>query len=233
MRIHYLQHVWFEDLSNIEVWAKERGYDISGTKLYDGEKVPAVGEFDWLVVMGGPMNIYEEDIYPWLAPEKRFIAEAIEAGKIVLGVCLGAQLMADVLGAKVYKNDYKEIGWYPVRLSEDAKKLPVFSDLPKEFTAFHWHGDTFELPVGCMRAASSEGCTNQAFACKDGKVIGLQFHLESSPESVGKLVNNCGDELVEGKYIQTSGELLDLGNDWRGIKGLMVNLLDDMVRFCG
>ena len=233
MRIHYLQHVHFEDLANIEVWAKERGYQISGTKLFDGEKLPTVGAFDWLVVMGGPMNIYEEDIYPWLAPEKKFIAEAIEAGKIVLGVCLGAQLMADVLGAKVFKNEYKEIGWYPVSLSDEAKKLPVFSGLPEVFTAFHWHGDTFELPVGCVRAASSEGCVNQAFTCKEGKVIGLQFHLESSPESVGKLVTHCGDELVEGKYIRTAEELLALGNDWRELDELMVKLLDNMVRCFG
>jgi GMP synthase (glutamine-hydrolysing) len=229
MKIHYLQHVHFEDPANIEQWAKERNYQLSGTKLFQENQLPSLGEFDWLVVMGGPMNIYEEEIYPWLAAEKKFIAQAIAAGKQVLGICLGAQLIAAVLGAKIYGNENKEIGWYPVRISEGVQKLPVFSGLPQTFTAFHWHGDTFELPAGSVRAAHSEGCINQAFAYNDGKVIGLQFHLESSHESVAKLVDNCGDELVGGKYIQSAAVIQDLDNNWSGIREIMARLLDNIV----
>lgn len=102
MRIHYLQHVPFEDLANIEVWAGEKGHEVSVTRLYMDETLPALDRFDWLIVMGGPMNIYEEVEYPWLIKEKEFIRNAINAGKFVMGICLGAQLIADVLGEKLF-----------------------------------------------------------------------------------------------------------------------------------
>ena len=114
MRIHSLEHEPFEGLANIEVWAKSRGYSISRTLLFNNEELPDISDFDWLVIMGGSMNIYEEEKYPWLREEKDFIAEAIAAKKIVLGVCLGSQLAADVLGGRVSRNKYKEIGWFPV-----------------------------------------------------------------------------------------------------------------------
>lgn len=208
MRLHFLQHVAFEGLANIEVWAKQQGFTITCTRLYQGEKLPEVNQLDWLVVMGGPMNIYEEKEYPWLAAEKRFIAEAVESNKIVLGICLGAQLIADVLGGKVYRNDQKEIGWYPVSLTAEARNSSVFSVLPKSFIAFHWHGDTFHLPPGATRIAESEACRIQAFEYNHGRVIGLQFHLESSADSIQLLLDNCGEELVDGRYIQKAHEIL-------------------------
>ncbi len=137
MRIHYLQHVPFEDLANIEAWAKKRGHDVSGTMLFQDEPLPALEEFDWLIIMGGPMNIYEHYRYPWIVREKEFIRRSIDADKIVLGICLGAQLMADVLGGKVHRNEHKEIGWFPVRLTADAMRSPVFRVLPEGFVAFH------------------------------------------------------------------------------------------------
>jgi GMP synthase-like glutamine amidotransferase len=168
----------FEDLARIEDWAKDRGHGISRTPLFDGQELPGLDEFDWLVIMGGPMNIYEEDKYPWLAREKRFIWDSIASNKIVLGICLGGQLIADVLGGKVRRNLYKEIGWHPIKLTSEGQKSRIFSVLPKTFMAFHWHGDTFEIPPQALRAAESEACANQAFML--GKAIGLQFHLESS-----------------------------------------------------
>ena len=208
MRIHSLQHVQFEDLANIEPWAKAKGYSVSKTFLANNEKLPSANDFDWLIIMGGPMNVYEEELYPWLVQEKKLIGEAIAKNKLVLGICLGAQLIADVLGGRVYKNKYKEIGWFPVSLTEEAQKSSILNILPREFTAFHWHGDTFRLPTGCLRVAESEGCLNQAFEFDDGRVIGLQFHLESSAESIRGLIENCGAELSHGKYIQTANEIL-------------------------
>lgn len=105
-------------------------------------------DFDWLIIMRGSMNIYEEEKYPWLAVEKKFIARTIESGKIVLGICLGSQLIADVLGGRVSRNKYRELGWFPVTLTKEAKDSPVFSALPARFNVFQWHGDTFKIPQG-------------------------------------------------------------------------------------
>ncbi len=207
MKIHWLQHVPFEELGSIEKWAKARKHAVSVTSFAENDPLPELDAVDFLIVMGGPMNIYEEDEYPWLAGEKRTIEEAIKKDKIVLGICLGAQLIADVLGGKVFPNEYKEIGWHPIALTEAGARSEVFGFLPPELTVFQWHGDMFHLPDGAVRLATSEGCRNQAFAWGD-KVLGLQFHMESTRESIRDLVQNCGNELVAGKYIQSAGEIL-------------------------
>ena len=225
MRLHSLQHVPFEDLAHIESWAQERSHSVSRTLLFNNEPFPEMSEFDWLVILGGPMNIYEEEEFPWLKREKKFIAEAIARQKVVLGICLGAQLVADVLGGKVFKNLHKEIGWYPVRLTPGARESSIFRLLPAEFVAFHWHGDTFSIPPGGIRIAESEGCPNQAFEYH-GRVIGLQFHLESALESIQRLIRNCEGELVDGKYIQSAEEMLAQRGNLPGIKRIMTLLLD-------
>ncbi len=228
MRLHSLQHEPFEGLANIEVWAKDRGHSISRTLLFNKEELPDIGDFDWLVIMGGSMNIYEEEKYPWLKEEKNFIAEAIANKKIVLGVCLGSQLIADILGGRVTKNKYKEIGWFPVTLTREAKNSPIFKTLPNKFFAFHWHGDTFKIPPGAARIAKSEGCANQAFEC--GRVIGLQFHLEYSVESINLMLQNCGDEIVDGKYIQKQQEIESQYSNVAETQRILNLLLDNIER---
>ena len=208
MKLHCLQHVPFEGPAGIAEWAAERSFDIVATRLFAGETPPPVDDIDWLVVMGGPMNIYEEEEYPWLAVEKKFIDAAIRAGKRVLGVCLGAQLIADVIGGKVVRNAHKEIGWFPVSPTPEAAGSVVFKDFTGPFTAFHWHGDTFLLPPEAVRTAESEACPNQAFEYAGGKVVGLQFHVESTSESIRALIDNCRDELVEGTYIRSEAIIL-------------------------
>lgn len=230
MRIHYLQHVPFEDLANIEGWAEKRGHAVTVTRLFSDDVLPEPETFDWLIVMGGPMNIYEEGEYPWLKREKQFIKRTISMeGKVVLGICLGAQLIADILGGKVFRNDHKEIGWFPVSLTNEGKKSAFFSHLPEEFTAFHWHGDTFEIPKGCMRTVKSEGCKNQAFEY-DNRVIGLQFHLESSNDSIQRLIAHCGGDLAAGKYVQTAEEMMRQIKNANKIELLLTKLLDSMER---
>ncbi len=161
--------------------------------------------------------------------EKAFIADAISQGKLVLGICLGAQLIADVLGGPVSRNQFKEIGWLPVRLNAAASSSPLFHNLPVEFTAFHWHGDTFQIPQGALAVASSSGCSNQAFAYTN-KVVGLQFHLESTPASVKKLIDNCSSELVPGPYIQTPEEMLAPKHFFLEIGKIMNTLLRNMAQ---
>ena len=201
MKLHWLQHVPFEGLGIIEKWAEVNGFEISCTRLFAGEKLPEIGSFDWLVVMGGPMGIYDYDEHPWLVAEKQFIKAAIDADKTVLGICLGAQLMADVLGAKVYAGSQKEIGWFPIQCLETAPKM-----LPESLTVFHWHGDTFEIPKGAIRLASSEACANQGFIYNH-RAIGLQFHMETTSGSMDALIENCGDELIDAPYIQTAEQM--------------------------
>jgi GMP synthase-like glutamine amidotransferase len=230
MKLHYIQHVPFENAGNIEAWAKQNGHTLTKTVLYYDEAFPAVERFDWLIVMGGPMNVYEEGEYPFLKREKQFIADAIAKKKRVLGVCLGAQLVSDVLGGKVTKNPEKEIGWYPVKLTAEAKQSPVFRNLPQEFTAFHWHGDTFSIPAGAKRMASSEATGNQAFEYDNGRVIGLQFHLESTDDGINRLTKNCGEDLTPGKYVQAKDEFLHKDDQVKEIYGLLTVFMDAMVK---
>lgn len=203
LRIHSLQHVPFETPAQIETWAQIKNHSLSRTLLSSGEALPKQEHFDWLIILGGPMNIYENEKFPWLEKEKKFIRETISAGKRVLGICLGAQLIADVLGGRVHKNPYKEIGWHPIQWLPSISQSQFFHDLPSPQIPFHWHGDTFEIPPGALSIAKSEACKNQAFEL-NRRVVGLQFHLESTPESIEQLILNCGDELLMGKYVQSA-----------------------------
>jgi GMP synthase-like glutamine amidotransferase len=208
MRLHYLQHVPFENPGYILTWAKENSHVITNTQLYKNELLPSQQDFDWLVVMGGPMNIYEEEIYPWLADEKRFIREAIAAGKVIIGLCLGGQLIADVIGGKVTQNPHKEIGWFPIRLSEEARLSPLFSFFPEQPIVFQWHGDSFSvLPADAKSIAESDACKHQAFIYQK-RVFGFQYHMENTLPIIEGLVENCRGEMIPGIYVQTPEELL-------------------------
>jgi len=199
--IHYLQHVPFEGLGYIADWAADRDYGLSVTRLYDNPKFPGLDTFDVLVIMGGPMGVYEEDKYLWLKEEKQFVRQAIDAGKIVVGICLGSQIIASALGAEVYPDNEKEIGWLPVTFSDDFVQ-ELFDNKTKSPVVFQWHGDTFDLPMGARLLASSEACVNQAFLYKE-KVLGLQFHIEVTEDSLAEMLDNGLDELRDGKYIQS------------------------------
>jgi GMP synthase (glutamine-hydrolysing) len=157
---------------------------------------------DGLIVMGGPMNVDETDRYPYLADEVRWIRQAIEADRPVLGVCLGSQLLAKALGARVYPNPVKEIGWYDVELTDAAKGDQLLAECSRTETVFLWHGDTFDLPAGAVQLARSQQCENQAFRFGPA-AYGLQFHLEVTPEIISSWLGepgNCG-ELDELDYI--------------------------------
>ena len=227
MRIQIIQHVPFEGPGSIARWAEAGGHSMGFTHLHAGDPLPALGAFDRLVVMGGPMNIYEYDAYPWLREEKAFLQGAVAAGKTIVGICLGAQLLADVLGGAVTAGREREIGWLPLELTAEGRRSALFGPLPERPTVFHWHGDTFAIPPGAERLAASEGCANQAFL-HDGRVLGLQFHLESTAESVAAIVENCGDELVAGHpFIQDAETILAGGPDhYEAINGYMAGLLD-------
>lgn len=223
MRVHFFQHAPSEGLGRIEGWVQSRGHSLSGTHLYRGELPPPVDSLDFLIVMGGGMNIYQHRFHPWLVEEKRFLGEAIAAGKRVLGVCLGAQLIADVLGARVCQNPEIEIGWLPVRVNEAARKLPILKGFPADLVPLHWHGDTFELPPGAVHLAESDGCRNQAFLFGD-RVVGLQFHLEAGPREVHGFVEDLHGE--SGPYVQKPEEILNAEPYATATQGALESLLD-------
>jgi len=206
MNMHCLAHVPFEDAANIGRWAKLRGYSLTYTHFFKDETLPPLEQFDMLAIMGGPMNVYEHDDYPWLVAEKAFIRKAIDAGKKVIGVCLGAQLLADVLGGQVTANAHKEIGWHTVRRTPEAIQTKVFSALPPEMTVFQWHGDTYSIPPGAVQLASGSVCENQAFQYGEN-ALGLQFHMEYSEESIEKMLKYCAHELVDAPHIQTPEQI--------------------------
>lgn len=227
--IHYLQHVPFERLGSIADWANERGHTVSVTRLYADEPLPAHDAFDWLIVMGGPMGVHDDDTVPWLVREKRFIEQAIGQGKTVLGICLGAQIIAHVLGAKVYKNQHKEIGWFPIRRLPQAGRTAIGQILPEQVEVFHWHGDTFDLPPGAVHLARSEACENQAFVYQD-RVLSLQFHLETTLAGARDLVTHCRQELLAGPYIQQPEVMLGNNSRFATINTLMHQVLDTLAR---
>jgi len=228
MRAHYLQHVPFEGLGGIKAWLQNAGYKISSTKFHESAKLPSPDEIDLLVLMGGPMSANDEEVFPWLSLEKEFLRGVIGSGKPVLGVCLGAQLIASAMGGDIFPNPVKEIGWFPVR-SVAAKPNTTFV-FPESTEVFHWHGETLSLPPGAIRIAESSGCRNQAFQI--GKsVIGLQFHLETTPESARELVSNCRNELVPSPYVQCEKEiLLNCSENCAAINRLMGDVLSYLCR---
>ncbi len=207
MRVQSLQHVPFEDIGSMANDFAARGYSVATTHWYRGDKAPDLHSFDALIVMGGPMGIYDEAIYPWLREEKILIQAAIEAGKILVGICLGAQLIADVLGGKVTRNAHREIGWMPVQILPEATTHPIAQILANSPEVFHWHGDTFAIPPGAVHLARSEGCLNQAFVFND-RVFGFQFHLETTPTAARALLEHCADDIDGSRYTQTAESLL-------------------------
>lgn len=231
MRVHWLQHVPFEGLGRIEDWLRQKQYEVSGTRFFESDELPDPHQVDFLIVMGGPMSVNDEEEFPWLRREKEFIRQCIRLGKSVLGICLGAQLIANAMGARVYRNLYKEIGWFPVQgIPSNNRSLFRF---PPAFEAFHWHGETFDLPPGAVRLASSEGCENQAFQL-GRSVIGLQFHLETTPETARELVTHCREELAPSKYVQSEEVILGAPEErYRAIHALLFQVLSFLTDTAG
>ena len=232
MRIHVLQHVSYEGPGFIEEWIKEKNHSLTFTKFYENYTKPDISRIDWLIIMGGPMGIYDEDKYPWLSSEKILIKSAIDAGKIILGICLGAQLIASCLNKKVFPNMYKEIGWFKIKATPEAKENKLFDFFPEETKVFHWHGDTFDLPADAIHIAASDACKNQAFVYKE-KIIGLQFHLEITESLLKEMKTHGSSELIKDKFIQSETALNDGKRYCKQNNLLLRNLLDGIVKNFG
>ncbi len=200
-------HVPFEGPGIIADWVHKKGHQLKYTRFYQDDPLPEAKQVDLLIVMGGPMNVFDYHMHNWMQEEIEWVAEFIRSGKPVLGICLGAQIIAAALGEEVYPGQEKEIGWHNLQFLPSLGEFRIFNDLPVTRKAFHWHGDTFNIPKGAIRIARSQIFPNQGFIYEQ-RIVALQFHLEVTPEAVQALVDNCGDELVEGSFIQTAEDIL-------------------------
>ncbi|PNK61077.1 type 1 glutamine amidotransferase [Psychrobacter sp. FDAARGOS_221] len=199
LRIHALLHNHINILASVEHWIQRNHHQFTTTQFAEAltadNHLPNIDSFDWLIVMGGPMGVYDGDKFAWLSTEKQFITEAINAGKTVIGMCLGAQLLAECLGAKVGKIDIKEIGWTQLTLTNEGANHSLLKSVPKQFTTFHWHGDGFEIPEGATSLATSEHWPNQGFIYQTDKhkqlgnwLMGWQCHFEVTPDSLQTMI---------------------------------------------
>jgi GMP synthase-like glutamine amidotransferase len=203
MRIHCFQHVSFENPGSIKEWAEGNGHVMDYTLFFQGDHVfPEMDDFDILLVMGGFMNVDEEEQFPWLKTEKAFILQAIKKGKKCIGICLGSQLISNALSERVYPNAEKEIGFFPVVFTERALSHPFFNHFTNPYTVFHWHGDTFDLPDSAVLIASTEECRNQAYIIGNS-ILCFQFHIEMDQQLIEELLFQDAHELEEeGRFIQ-------------------------------
>ena len=210
MNAHIFQHVPCEGPGCIANWLQAQGARTRHTHFHAAPTLPALTDVDLLIVLGGPMSVNDEAALPWLATEKRFIADAIAAGKAVVGICLGAQLIAAALGSRIYPGLQKEIGWFDIVARPVMDQEQHLVRLPETTRVFHWHSETLAMPEGATRLAGSIGCANQVF--QFGKrVIGLQCHLETTPDGALAIVEGCGEELAHaqgGRFVQDAASIL-------------------------
>ncbi|MBK6964559.1 MAG: type 1 glutamine amidotransferase [Bacteroidales bacterium] len=225
MKILIFKHIHDEPAGHTEEWAQERGHSFSYHFGDQHNVLNSLPEFDLLIIMGGLMGAYEEETYPWLKTEKRLIREAIDSGKKVLGICLGAQLIASALGARVYKNDHAEIGFHHVKPVKDSQSALFASG--KEHSFFQWHGDTFELPEGACHIATSSQVKNQAFSYGNN-VTALQFHPEMDSQIIEGLLKRSYDSEAASPWKQSVNSIKEqlqlVGNG----RSMLFRLLDEM-----
>jgi GMP synthase-like glutamine amidotransferase len=224
LRILCLQHAPVEGPGCLGDWARTHGHAFQTALLYGGEPLPAPSSFDWLVVLGGPMGVHDTRQYPWLSLEKHLIGEAIQSGRTVLGICLGGQLIADVLGAKVSRARHREMGWFPITTTPEARgRFPL---LPPSIQAVCWHNDTFDIPAGCVAFGSSRGCPNQGFIYRD-TVLALQFHLEWPHQDLRRIVQDSPEDFEPpGSFVQRPEQLLEHVEWSQRANELMFSILD-------
>ncbi|MBB5033955.1 type 1 glutamine amidotransferase [Prosthecobacter vanneervenii] len=222
MNVHILQHVPFEGLGSIAPWLQNRGASISDTRFYESPVLPNLATIDLIIALGGPMSVNDEAALPWLITEKQFIRSAIQRGIPVLGICLGAQLIASALGASIYPGKHREIGWFDITSVPSPSHTFHF---PPTATVFHWHGETFDLPPGAIHLARSAACEHQAFQFGPN-VIGLQFHLETTPESADSIISHCRNELIPSTFVQSESTLRATPPEaYTSINSLMAQIL--------
>ncbi len=231
MRIQLIEHDP-EDFSrtNITLWATEKKHQLKQVFICNGDPLPAMNSFDWLMVMGGSPHAWDIATYPWIKTEKEFLRQALAANKVVVGICFGAQLLAEALGGHIFPAKHKEIGWHEVGLNSEGRASFLFNQVPAAFTTFHWHSDHFSLPEGCVPLASSKATENQAFVCKRRPVVGLQFHPEYTLDMVRYYAQNHSQDWLSDAYVHDGPAVIAQTDDLPDSYGLMQTLLDNIAQ---
>lgn len=229
MRIQLIEHDP-EDFSrtNISFWAAEKGHQVNQIYVCNNEALPPLDSFDWLMVMGGSQNAWDDQGNSWLLEEKAFVAEAVAKDKLFLGICFGAQLLAEALGGKIFPNEHKEIGWHEVSLNRQGRESFLFQNVPSSFVTFHWHSDHFSLPDSCTRLAFSSATENQAFVCNERPAVGLQFHPEYTRDMVRYYAREHSQDWVPDMYVSGGDEVLARTEKLPDTYWLMEVLLNNM-----
>lgn len=207
MKILFVLHADFERPGYFEIWAKQNGYSTQEVKPYQGEELPDAAAFDFLIVMGGPQSPLNLEDAPYLRDEINLIQCVAKQDKSIIGICLGAQLIGEALGARTEKSPHREIGAYPIELLNTVKDDPIFNDFPKIFNVMHWHNDMPGMTNEAVLLAKSEGCPRQIIRY-GRKIYGFQCHLELTEDLVKGMIENCPNDLSSGKYVQTNDELM-------------------------
>lgn len=226
MHIHYIQHAPFEGLGFIEEWLDYKGHTVSCTQVWERQDFPSPDSIDGLILMGGPMSVNDEELLPWLKPEKKFIYDCIKSNKKILGICFGAQLIADCLGASISKNAFTEIGWFNVTIEPSLGRW-MNALVPSKLKVFHWHGETFDLPENAILHASSDGCRNQLFTYGEN-IAALQFHPEMTTKDIATMFEFGEDELVEGRYIQQINEITQIQGNYEASHAFLSGILQKL-----
>lgn len=207
LNIHCYQHTKYEGPSIIQKWADLNGHNLNKTNFRINDSIPNTDLFDVLIVLGGPMSINDESKYPWLKNEKKSIDRCLNEGKKVIGICLGAQLLANVLGSEIYRCETPEIGWHKIYFSENKQNYEFLNFFPQYLITFHWHSETFDLPKSCSQIAYSDACENQIFTYGD-IAIGFQCHLEQNEYSIGRMLEKSALTIQKDKYVNSNEEIL-------------------------
>ena len=224
MKAHILQHAEWETIGRIDEWLNKVNIEYSTTHLYKGDKLPK-HKVDLLIIMGGPMGIFEDENYPWLKEEREFVKKHVNSNSLVLGICLGSQFIADSLDARVYAGKEKEIGFFDIN---KVNNHPITSNIPNTINVFHWHGDTFDTPKEAINLFNSELTSDQGFIY-DNRVLALQFHIEVGQKEIDEFVYNGIDEIVPANYVQHKDDILNLKSDLSKSNSYLFDILDNLL----
>ncbi len=227
MRVRVFQHVPFEGTGTIAQWLADRSAQVEWTRFFRGDALPDITAYDWLIVMGGPMGACDDAACPWLPSERAAIRASLEAGRTVLGICLGAQLMAASLGALVRANPEREVGWYPVHRTGSSSRAGIAGAVPDGSVVFHWHGDTFDLPPGADGFLASDACRTQAFSLGE-RALGIQVHIETTVEAARALIDNCRGDLTPGRFVQSESEILGDRSRFEALRPILDRVMETM-----
>jgi GMP synthase-like glutamine amidotransferase len=209
MILHMLEHDTYAGLTNIDLWANQNGHQVERSFLGDGADFPDPQTFDWLVITGCFGHAWDEENLPWLKPEKEYVRRILDLGVPVLGLCFGAQVLAEILGGRLFVNEEPEIGWHQILLTSEGTESSLFSSVPELFATFHWHNDHFSLPPDCTRLAESDVSPNQAFMSTKYPALGIQFHPEYTLDLVRTYARDHGHEWAPGPYVMSRSEVLE------------------------